>query len=44
MTVNKWLGYAMIALAAPAGLALVAFVRARADLMQWIAAMRKGVG
>lgn len=36
MTVNKWLGYVMIALAAPAGLALVAFVRARAGLMQWI--------
>ena len=36
MTVNKWLGYVMIALAAPAGLALVAFVRARAGWMQWI--------
>jgi len=36
MTVNKWLGYVMIALAAPAGLALVAFVRARAGWAQWI--------
>jgi len=36
MKVNKWLGYVMIVLAAPAALALVAFVRAGAGVAQWI--------
>jgi len=36
MALNHRLGYVMIALAAPAALALIAFVRARAGWLQWI--------
>ena len=36
MAINRLLGYLMIALAAPAALALFAFVRARAGWQQWI--------
>ena len=36
MAVNHLLGYVMIALAAPATLAIVAFVRARASWPHWI--------
>ena len=36
MATNQLLGYVMIALAAPATLALVAFARARANWLQWI--------
>ena len=36
MAINHLLGYVMIALAVPATLALVAFVRARAGWLQWI--------
>ena len=36
MAINHLLGYVMIALAAPATLALVAFARARAGWLQWI--------
>jgi hypothetical protein len=36
MAINHLLGYVMIALAAPATLALVAFGRARADWLQWV--------
>ena len=36
MAINHWLGYVIIALAVPAGVAIVAFTRARADWRQWI--------
>jgi hypothetical protein len=36
MAINHWLGYVLIALAAPAGLALIAFVRARAGWLPCI--------
>ena len=36
LAINHLLGYVMIVLAIPAGLALVAFIRARADWRQWI--------
>ena len=36
MAVNHVLGYAMIALAVPSAVALVAFVRTRAGWLQWI--------
>ena len=36
LVINHLLGYVMIVLAIPAGLALVAFIRARADWRQWI--------
>jgi hypothetical protein len=36
MEINHWLGYVMIALAAPAVLALIAFTDARAGWPQWI--------
>jgi hypothetical protein len=36
MTINRFLGYVMIALAVPAALALVAFWRARASWLQWV--------
>jgi len=36
MAINHILGYVIIALAIPSALALVAFVRARADWRQWI--------
>ncbi|MCC6905172.1 MAG: hypothetical protein IT326_04955 [Anaerolineae bacterium] len=35
MAINHLIGYAMIVLAAPAALALIAFVRARAKWLQW---------
>ncbi len=34
--INQRLGYVMIALAVPAGIALVGFGRARADWLQWV--------
>jgi hypothetical protein len=36
MTINRLLGYVMIALGVPAALALVAFWRAKADWLQWV--------
>ena len=36
LVINHLLGYVMIALAIPAGLAIVAFIRAGADWRQWI--------
>ncbi len=38
MAVNHTLGYVMVALAVPAAIALVAFVRAGADWLQWVGA------
>ena len=35
-SINRLLGYVMVVLAVPTGLALVALVRARADWLQWI--------
>ncbi len=36
MTINHMLGYAIIALSLPAGIALIALIQAKADWRQWI--------